>query len=222
VPVPAWIRSARAVLEWHRLKIDRVGMTSLWLILPHFVEVKAIGPKPTGIAPFPHDSNGCMCLYCKQQLFSVKVKLDTPAEMGGSILCQYSSLKRYNFTANKKRSEMKFVNFNEQNIEPTEKPFDQNNVIEGNPVQHVWNHFAGASDKFKSGMWDCSTGVFVGPMNNQIEYCHILEGEARIETPDGKSRTVRAGDSFVMDNGLQPVWHVEKYVRKYYVIGVVD
>lgn len=117
---------------------------------------------------------------------------------------------------------MKFVNFSEQNIESTEKAFDQNNIIEGAPKQHVWNHFVGANDRFKSGMWDCSAGVFLGPMNDQIEYCHILEGEARIETPDGKSRTVRAGDSFVMDNGLHPIWHVEKYVKKYYVIAVVD
>lgn len=117
---------------------------------------------------------------------------------------------------------MKFTNFSEQKVDPIKKEFDKKNVIEGAPEQHVWNHFVGANDRFKSGMWDCSAGVFVGPMNNQIEYCHILEGEARIETPDGESRIVRAGDSFVMDNGLQPVWHVEKYVRKYYVICSVD
>lgn len=117
---------------------------------------------------------------------------------------------------------MKFVKFSEQKVDPVNKPFDQSNVMEGSPEQHVWNYFIGADDQVKSGMWDCSAGVFVGPMNNQIEYCHILEGEARIETPDGTSRTVRVGDSFVMDNGLRPVWHVEKYVRKYYVICAVE
>lgn len=117
---------------------------------------------------------------------------------------------------------MKFINFTTQETEPVKKPFDEKNVFDGSPEQQVWNYFVGANEQFKSGMWDCTAGVFVGPMNNQIEFCHILEGEARIETTDGESRTVRAGDAFVMDNGLQPVWHIDKYVRKHYVICSVD
>ncbi len=116
---------------------------------------------------------------------------------------------------------MKFIKFSDQTIEPVKKEFDED-IIDGSPEQSVWSHFVGNDDRFKSGMWDSTAGVFRGPMTNQIEYCHILEGEARIETPDGESRVVRAGDSFVMDNGLQPIWHVEKYVRKYYVICAVD
>lgn len=116
---------------------------------------------------------------------------------------------------------MKFVKFSDQTIEPVKKELTDD-IIEGSPEQTVWSHFLGNDSKFKSGMWDSTAGVFRGPMNNQIEYCHILEGEARIETPDGVSRIVRSGDSFVMDNGLQPIWHVEKYVRKYYVICDVD
>jgi len=113
---------------------------------------------------------------------------------------------------------MKFVNFAEQAIEPFEKEFAQD-IIDGEPKQKVWSHFVSADESFKSGMWESTAGVFRGPMNNQREFCHILEGEARIETADGTSRVVKAGDAFVMDNGLQPVWHVEKYVRKHYVIA---
>ncbi len=117
---------------------------------------------------------------------------------------------------------MNFINFSEQTTDAIDKPFDSNNVKQGNPKQQVWNHFLGDNDRVKSGMWDCTAGVFVGPMNNQIEFCHILEGEARIDTADGQSRTVKAGDAFVMDNGLQPVWHIEKYIKKHYVICAVD
>jgi len=53
-------------------------------------------------------------------------------------------------------------------------------------------------------------------------HLHHFQGEARIETADGESRVVGAGDSFVMDNGLQPVWHIEKYIRKHYVICTVE
>ncbi|MEN8950831.1 cupin domain-containing protein [Planktotalea arctica] len=112
---------------------------------------------------------------------------------------------------------MQFVNFADLDTKPFDKEFAQD-IIEGDPKQKVWSHFVGADGTFKSGMWDSTAGVFRGPMNDQIEFCHILEGEARIETADGTSRTVKAGDAFVMDNGLQPVWHVEKYIRKHYVI----
>lgn len=113
---------------------------------------------------------------------------------------------------------MQFINFSDQTIDPIDKQFDED-IIDGNPKQKVWSHFVSADGAFKSGMWDSTAGVFRGPMNNQIEFCHILEGEARIETADGQSRTVKAGDAFVMDNGLQPVWYVENYVRKHYVIA---
>ncbi len=54
-------------------------------------------------------------------------------------------------------------------------------------------------------------------MNDQIEFCHIIEGEARIVTEE-REFIVRAGDGFVMDNGLQPVWHVDRFVKKHFVI----
>lgn len=116
---------------------------------------------------------------------------------------------------------MKFVKFSEQQIKPVKKEFAAD-IIDGSPEQNVWSYFLGNENQFKSGMWDSTAGVFKGPMNNQIEFCHILEGEAKIVTADGESRTVSAGDAFVMDNGLQPVWHVDKYVRKYYVICEVE
>ncbi|WP_300064650.1 cupin domain-containing protein [uncultured Roseobacter sp.] len=112
---------------------------------------------------------------------------------------------------------MQFVNFAELDTEPFKKEF-QDDIIDGTPEQNVWSHFVGANGAFKSGMWDSTAGIFRGPMTDQIEFCHILEGEARIETEDGASRAVRAGDAFVMDNGLQPVWHIETYIRKHYVI----
>ncbi len=113
---------------------------------------------------------------------------------------------------------MRFIKFADQTTDPIKRDVADEDIIEGSPDQHVWSHFVGANETFKSGMWDCAAGVFRGPMNNQIEFCHIVEGEATIEIPGGETYTVKAGDSFVMDNGLQPVWHVGKYVRKHYVI----
>lgn len=91
-------------------------------------------------------------------------------------------------------------------------------IVSGEPVQTAWPHFVGNNETFRSGVWQSTAGVFRGPMTDQIEFCHIIEGEARIVTGDGQEFTVKAGDGFVMDNGLQPVWHVDNFVKKHFVI----
>lgn len=96
------------------------------------------------------------------------------------------------------------------------------NTISGSPEHTVWVHFKGANDAVRAGIWESTAGVFHGPQNGQIEYCHILEGSAHIRTQDGNTFTVQAGDGFVMDNGLQPVWTVDEYVKKQWVIVAVD
>ncbi len=113
-----------------------------------------------------------------------------------------------------------FTNFSDCN---TKEIVNDNTdfVISGMPKHTSWPHFSTSDGNVRSGVWQSTAGVFHGPMNNQIEFCHILEGEARIQTEDGKEYTVRAGDAFVMDNGLQPVWHVQEYVKKHFVIVAV-
>ena len=109
------------------------------------------------------------------------------------------------------------IKFSEATTSPVEKDVSEL-VISGNPRQTAWPHFVGNGGEFRSGVWESTAGVFNGPMNNQIEFCHIIEGEARIVIGDNQEVTVRAGDGFVMDNGLQPVWHVDNYVKKHFVI----
>jgi uncharacterized cupin superfamily protein len=92
------------------------------------------------------------------------------------------------------------------------------NTISGTPEHRVWVHFKGADDQFRAGVWESTAGVFHGPQTDQIEYCHILEGEATIRTEDGAEFHVKAGDGFVMDNGLKPVWTVPEYIKKQWVI----
>ncbi len=91
-------------------------------------------------------------------------------------------------------------------------------TLSGNPIHTSWPHFVGNDGAFRSGVWESTAGVFRGPMSDQIEFCHIIEGEARIVIDENKEITVKAGDGFVMDNGLQPVWHVDKFVKKHFVI----
>lgn len=91
-------------------------------------------------------------------------------------------------------------------------------TISGSPEFTVWVHFDGADGGVRSGVWQSTAGVFRGPQNDQIEFCHIIEGEATIKTEDGSEFHVKEGDGFVMDNGLQPVWTVKEKVKKHWVI----
>jgi len=110
-----------------------------------------------------------------------------------------------------------FTHFSQKDVTPNQKDVSDL-VISGNPVHTSWLHFSGADDSFRSGIWESTAGVFNGPMNDQIEFCHILEGSATIVINGETKIEVKAGDSFVMDNGLQPVWHVEDRVKKSFVI----
>ena len=107
--------------------------------------------------------------------------------------------------------------FADQNIEAVKQDTSAA-TISGAPEHTVWVHFKGADDAFRAGIWESTAGVFRGPQNDQIEYCYILEGGATIRTEDGNEFEVNAGDGFVMDNGLQPVWTVTDRVKKQWVI----
>ena len=91
-------------------------------------------------------------------------------------------------------------------------------MISGAPEHRVWVHFKGANEQVRAGVWESTAGVFHGPQTDQIEYCYILEGAAEIQTQDGAVFSVKAGDGFVMDNGLKPVWTVKDRIKKQWVI----
>ncbi len=50
------------------------------------------------------------------------------------------------------------------------------------------------------------------------EFCHILSGVSVIEEDGGETRTVSAGDSFVIKPGFKGTWEVLETTRKEYVI----
>ncbi|NVO09285.1 MAG: cupin domain-containing protein [Bacteroidales bacterium] len=47
------------------------------------------------------------------------------------------------------------------------------------------------------------------------EECQIIEGEAEIETQEGKY-TIKAGDFVTFKVGLECVWNIKKPIKKYY------
>jgi len=51
------------------------------------------------------------------------------------------------------------------------------------------------------------------------ETCLILEGEARVTTPDGQTISFGAGDLVTFEAGLECTWKIKKAIRKRYKFG---
>ena len=91
-------------------------------------------------------------------------------------------------------------------------------VVAGNPEHHAEVKFNGHDGKVRSGIWESTAGVFSADYNGIVEFCHILEGSARIKTEDGTEIEVSAGDGFVLDAGLKAEWSVDTFVKKHFMI----
>jgi uncharacterized cupin superfamily protein len=53
---------------------------------------------------------------------------------------------------------------------------------------------------------------------SEHEFCHVLAGRMRIQSPDGSEWTFGAGDSFVVPAGFEGVWEVLEDSVKLYAI----
>lgn len=91
-------------------------------------------------------------------------------------------------------------------------------IVSGEPVQHSELKYAGHDNKVRSGIWESTAGIFRADYEGIVEFCHVLEGSARIKTGDGEETVVSAGDAFVLDAGLKTEWHVESFIKKHFMI----
>ena len=89
-------------------------------------------------------------------------------------------------------------------------------LIAGNPQFRTWN-VEEASGGLYAGIWESTPGKW-RIVYDEWEFCHILSGVSVISEDDGPSRTVRAGDSFVLRPGFKGSWEVLETTRKEYVI----
>ena len=73
------------------------------------------------------------------------------------------------------------------------------------------------TDAASAGIWECTPGRFPSSRNGRHEVCVILSGQATVESEDGTSVLVRAGDTLVLADGWSGHWNVHETVRKVYV-----
>lgn len=90
-------------------------------------------------------------------------------------------------------------------------------IISGNPIFRTWN--IEERDGLYAGIWESTPGKW-RIQYDEWEYCRILSGVSVITDADGSSRTVRAGDSFVLQPGFAGSWEVLETTQKEYVIKI--
>lgn len=112
-----------------------------------------------------------------------------------------------------------FIHFGKPEVDRVLKD-DAANIVEGNPQQGSWLYSDDTQTDSKFGFWECTAGKFRAKMDGHTEFCHILEGEAHITNlENGDVHTVKAGDSFVMEEGFDTEWHVPNYIKKCFAIS---
>ncbi len=114
------------------------------------------------------------------------------------------------------------IRLNSDGPEGTGLPFwgnlENENVIEGDPVETGYNFFTDGSGQLTAGVWECTPCTTQTDSYPVDEFCTILSGTVVITDDAGHSETFKAGDSFVVPKGLSCTWHMPETTRKYYVI----
>ena len=114
------------------------------------------------------------------------------------------------------------IRLNSDGPEGTGLPFwgnlENENVIEGGPVETGYNFFTDASGQLTAGVWECTPCTTQTDSYPVDEFCYILSGTVVISDDAGHSETFKAGDCFVILKGSSCTWHMPETTRKYYVI----
>ena len=94
-----------------------------------------------------------------------------------------------------------------------DSPINPNWIVSGAPHARVGLHSPSIDGRASTHIWDCTAGSFWWTFGDE-ETVVILEGEVRVTTEQGESRTLRQGDIAYFAGGTRALWEVEGYVRK--------
>lgn len=112
-----------------------------------------------------------------------------------------------------------FIHFGCPEVERVSKDLGDS-IVEGQPEQGAWLYCNDLKTGSRFGLWECTAGTFKASYDGFSEFCHVLEGEAHIRNlADDTVHTVKAGDSFVMQEGFEAEWHVPDYIKKCFAIS---
>ncbi|MBC8717660.1 cupin domain-containing protein [Ochrobactrum sp. Marseille-Q0166] len=111
----------------------------------------------------------------------------------------------------------RFLRFDINTVEPEEGAPLPERVLSGDPRFLTWNFEESDDGKLFAGIWESSPGKWRIEYD-EWEFCHILAGQSVLTEGGGEARTLKAGDSFVIQPGFKGTWDVIETTRKEYVI----
>ena len=109
-----------------------------------------------------------------------------------------------------------FVDIDAELVEPEHGAPAEDRLVSGEPKFRTWNLNEEKGGLY-AGVWEATPGKWRIEYD-EWEFCHILSGVSVISEDGGETRTVSAGDSFVLKPGFKGTWEVLETTRKEYVI----
>jgi hypothetical protein len=106
-----------------------------------------------------------------------------------------------------------FIASRPEEITLTEAPINPGWIVSGAPHARVGLHSPSIDGRASTHIWDCTEGSFWWTFGDD-ETVVILEGEVRVTTERGETRTLRHGDIAYFAGGTRALWEVQGYVRK--------
>jgi len=101
-----------------------------------------------------------------------------------------------------------------------DSPIEPTWILDGSPVARALNLTEAHDKNLSCGLWDCTAGSFKWIFRCD-EIVHILEGEVIVQD-DAGARTLRPGDIAFFPHGLETVWRVPHYVKKFAIHRSVE
>lgn len=109
------------------------------------------------------------------------------------------------------------VEFSSAKLEASTYRPERDRILAGDPVQTATNLFSSGDEAFHCGIWTCEPGKW-RVVFTETEFCQLTEGVIIVTGDDGVSRTFRAGDAFVTNEGFTGTWDVVERAKKVYAI----
>ncbi|UVC10054.1 DUF861 domain-containing protein [Rhizobium sp. TH2] len=92
-------------------------------------------------------------------------------------------------------------------------PINPEWIVEGNPRARAGLHSPSIDGNASTHIWECTAGTFWWTFHDE-ETVFILEGQVRVTTPSGQTRTLQPGDIAYFAEGTKALWDIDDYVKK--------
>jgi len=89
--------------------------------------------------------------------------------------------------------------------------------ISGKPKTTTQNFYTDATGTFFSGIWTSTKGKW--PVSYaEEEFVHLLSGKVKLTAANGKSKTFKKGEAFMIPAGFKGSWETLAPIKKFYAI----